>query len=463
MDQAKPSGSRRGRAPKRRLSSSPHRDDEDSADGSRENVGAAKPAEGNAGDSEESGTQRPSKLLKEDKQDEGKAQQSGQGKRSAFDRYDCIHTRPKDWDKKGACGIPTEIITNYFMLQLKMACRFRLHRVDFSPELENTKVCKALLRTRESDTGPYLFDGTMLFTTMKQLGDAENPMRLENVHFPNAPENSYVVTIKFVNEVGPLDPMVFQLYNILIRKCQANVGFDLLGRYYFDRQSMVPFSAHKIELWPGFLASMRQQETNAMLRVDLTFKALRTESVFEQMKEIRRSFPHEWKEKCEADIIGTTVMTRYNRKTYKISGIVWDQTPLSTFTVKAKKDFPASEVAYKTYFATKHQTQIQCEIQPMLKSSPSRQDIRRGNTTDIILVPELCFRTGLTQEMRENFGLMRQLANELHQPPAERLRKIKGFVSRLLQSGTVFVVDNMYVNNLSTEFLTNKICILGCD
>ena len=60
--------------------------------------------------------------------------------------------------------------------------------------------------------------------------------------------------------------------------------------------------------------------------------------------------------KAEKEIIGETVLTRYNNKNYRIDGIDWSASPLSVFT---KSD--GSQITYKSYY----QVRILVEIQMM--------------------------------------------------------------------------------------------------
>ncbi len=45
-------------------------------------------------------------------------------------------------------------------------------------------------------------------------------------------------------------------------------------------------------------------------------------------------------------LIGTVVLTRYNNKTYKIDDILWDKTPLDTFT----QGRGGAEISYVDYY-----------------------------------------------------------------------------------------------------------------
>lgn len=58
--------------------------------------------------------------------------------------------------------------------------------------------------------------------------------------------------------------------------------------------------------------------------------------------------------------------------------------------------------------------------QPLLVSNLKEKDIRGGQADKIILVPELCRATGLTEDMRTNFRTMKELSNYTRVGPASR-------------------------------------------
>lgn len=49
----------------------------------------------------------------------------------------------------------------------------------------------------------------------------------------------------------------------------------------------------------------------------------------------------------------------------------------------------------------------------------------------VILIPELCQLTGLTDRQRENFQLMRALADHTRIGPPDRIKKLQDFSSRM--------------------------------
>jgi len=74
-------------------------------------------------------------------------------------------------------------------------------------------------------------------------------------------------------------------------------------------------------------------------------------------------------------------------------------------------------MGYVKYYAQKYNKSIRDQKQPLLVSLPKIRDERSGESGPIYLVPELCFMTGLSEEQRANFQLMKALGDYTRQDP----------------------------------------------
>lgn len=120
------------------------------------------------------------------------------------------------------------------------------------------------------------------------------------------------------------------------------------------------------------------------------------------------------------------MVTRYNQKTYKIDRVDFAQSPATTF------DKNGTPTSYQEYYRTRYNESIGDMNQPLLIN----KDRRTGN--EVALIPELCQLTGLTDAMRADFRLMKDLAQILHTNADAKIKEIK---------------------NLMTHFKTNAKCV----
>ena len=78
------------------------------------------------------------------------------------------------------------------------------------------------------------------------------------------------------------------------------------------------------------------------------------------------------------------------------------------------------QISFVNYFKQQYGIEIREHNQPMLKSNPKERDRRRGLNNAALLVPELCVLTGLTEKMRENQRMMRELTKYNQQRPEQQ-------------------------------------------
>lgn len=93
-----------------------------------------------------------------------------------------------------------------------------------------------------------------------------------------------------------------------------------------------------------------------------------------------------------------------------------------------KKSFSKNAIAVPLQ---KYKLNIRDTRQPLLISRAKAREIRVGMPEIVCLIPELCRMTGLTDAQRQNFQLMRALADHTRVPPRARVEKLLRFCRRL--------------------------------
>lgn len=329
--------------------------------------------------------------------------------------------------KVGNKGAPFNAYTNAFKIQKRPNWNLVQHRVDFKPEEDNTRIKRGLLRQLDSALNcEYIFDGTMMFSTKRLDGQTfttQDPTT--NVKFQ--------ITIREVAEVQPTDFSYVQLLNILVRKVMEKLEMAQVGRDFFDPKAAVNLKDYKLDLWPGYVTSIRQHEGDMLLCSEMKMKIMRADSVLENMSAIMKANKSNFKSAIGRALIGMRVITKYNNKTYAIDDINWDLKPESTFFEKKSN----KDVSYAQYFKQRYNVDIKDKKQPMLISNPTAQQRRAGITTPISLVPELCNMTGLSDEQRADFKLMKAVMGASASAPPERIKALQRFSQRVVSVPTI--------------------------
>ncbi|KAF4530651.1 hypothetical protein B566_EDAN004890 [Ephemera danica] len=293
-----------------------------------------------------------------------------------------IHTRPAHMaNKQGNNGNVIDLQANYFKLGTVTNWIVNQFRVDFAPEIDHVGLRKGLVKDHKNTLGGYMFDGSVLYCCHRFATD---PLEL------------------FSTCKGETTPV------------QIKIRFVRIPQF-------------NLELWPGYLTSIRQHEQQIMMCAEVTHKIMRMETVLDLYREVQqRCRPDELTHAFKSAALGLVVLTDYNNRTYRIDDIDYEVTPKATF---AKKD--GTLISYYEYYRTRYNLSIKNPDQPLLVSKSKARELRAGAQETVYLVPELCRMTGLTDRMRENFQLMRALAEHTRVGPGIRMQKLMHFNNRL--------------------------------
>ena len=329
--------------------------------------------------------------------------------------------------KVGSKGAPFNAYTNAFKIQKRPNWNLVQHRVDFKPDEDVTKMRKTLVKLGEKELkGEYLFDGTMLFATRKLDGT------VLNVNDPSSGK-IFQISIREVGEVQPQDFAYIQLLNILVRKMMEKMQLAQVDRHYFDPKAAVNLTEYKLELWPGYITSIRQHEQDMLLGCEMKMKCMRMDSALDQIGTIIKANKANYKTAVGRALIGTRVITKYNNRTYCVDDIVWDKNPATTFPDRKT----GSAVSFIQYFKQRYNVEVKDLKQPLLMSNPTKQMKRAGIETPVMLIPELCNMTGLTDDQRADFKLMKAFTTASAPTPPERIKSLQRFAERVQGIDTI--------------------------
>ncbi|KAL6255908.1 hypothetical protein P5V15_013149 [Pogonomyrmex californicus] len=336
-------------------------------------------------------------------------------------REDIFVTRPSTLvTKKGTSGRPIMLQSNHFRIPTGPNWCLYKYRVDFEPEETRTFVRKGMLKLHKEKVGAYIFDGTVLYTSSRL------PDKMELVTTRQSDNVPIKIIICLVGSMSPDDWHYIIIFNIIMRKCLEHLKLQLVGRDYFDAKDKVSIYQYKLELWPGYITTIRQYENDILMSAEITHKVMRQESLLHILMEcFRHGYDHKT-EFCNR-VIGLMVLTDYNNHTYRIEDVDFDASPSSTFPMKS-----GQHISYQEYYKNKYRIDITNATQPMLVTRSKPKERNASNQGNLVyLVPELCRATGLTDDMRENFQLMKALATHTCISPSSRIDKLMRFNNRL--------------------------------
>ena len=175
----------------------------------------------------------------------------------------------------------------------------------------------------------------------------------------------------------------------------------------------------------GYVTSVAEFEGGVHLCCDILHRVLRTETPHDVLSEMGKHYKDNFKALAEKELLGQCVLTRYNNNLYRIDDIAWDKTPLSTFTLRN-----GQEMSFMEYYSKQYNLKISDTHQPLLVNKAKKH--RKDEKPNLIcLIPELCFMTGLTDKMRADFKVMKDIAAYTRVTPAQRNMGFKKFIQNL--------------------------------
>ncbi|KAL3877253.1 hypothetical protein ACJMK2_034986 [Sinanodonta woodiana] len=345
--------------------------------------------------------------------------ETGRSQRSHLDRMACDERRPVV-HRVGTDGKQMALSGNYIRIKCHNRGVFQYH-VDFSPEIDSKAMRFKMINEHRDIIGyTKAFDGSLLFLPIEL---PTNP----TIFISDRPTDGakISITVRLV-KVLPPDSCV-QLYNIIFRRIMSILEMVQVGRYFYNPKTPTSIPQHKLEVWPGYITSVQEHEGGLMLLADASHRVLRKESVLQIMHDIIQRNPQGFSDEVTRTVVGTVVLTRYNNKTYKVDDILWDKNPLQTFTSST-----GQEMTFKDYYKKSYNIDIFDENQPLLLHRPKKKQIqgvgKERKSEVICLIPELSFMTGLTDALRADFRVMKDLGTHTRVTPEQRVLVMGKFV-----------------------------------
>lgn len=346
--------------------------------------------------------------------------------------HDFTHTRPESLvTKQGNSGRPIPLKANFVKMQkvcdasnLSSVLIYQYH-VSFEPSVDSKSIRHRLLKEQDKSLGVIdpIFDGMILYLP-RQLRFS----KLLTKH-PNTGEEVQI-GLELTAELIPTDSQCTTFLNVTNRRVQELLGLVQIGRHFFDRSKSVAIPAHRMEVWPGYNTAIRRYEDSLLLNIDVVHKMLRQQSVLDFVASCLKEGGPRGKDMAAKELIGTSVLTRYNNKLYQVDDILWDKHPeTTTFDKKDGTTLNLCQYIQEQYAHTG--AEVNVTGQPLLLSRAKKRGLDGNANADILLIPELCYMTGLTEKMRADTRVMRDLATKTRIGPQQRVDSAEQLINRI--------------------------------
>eukprot|EP00404_Azadinium_spinosum_P005810 CAMPEP_0180441470 /NCGR_PEP_ID=MMETSP1036_2-20121128/13643_1 /TAXON_ID=632150 /ORGANISM="Azadinium spinosum, Strain 3D9" /LENGTH=781 /DNA_ID=CAMNT_0022447687 /DNA_START=176 /DNA_END=2521 /DNA_ORIENTATION=+ len=222
----------------------------------------------------------------------------------------------------------------------------------------------------------------------------------------------------------------------IIKKLSGVMLHCKVGRRYFNNFDANGGKA-QLTIYSGFWTAMHTLNDNGpQMQVDMMYRALHKKNIIEELHSSLDLDPlltydsevsTEWLRRC----VGTTVVTQYNNKVYRIKNVHFNMTPHSNFMMVSKETKKREQMNFMQFYKSYYAKAIECERQPMLEAYREEE-----SDMPIFLVPELCSLTGFSDDMRKDKNLMTEALKQSKVSPQERFNATTLLVSDMASKAT---------------------------
>lgn len=284
----------------------------------------------------------------------------------------------------------------------------------------------------EQKIGRHLVTGVTLYSCQ--------PSEDTYLHF--AEHSEYVIILELKNTNSSLDQMMIgENKQTLLRFLNTNLKQKLIksnfveigaNKKYYNSEwtKRVSTGDFAYLVYRGYKTAYDIYEGGLRLLVDYSTRIIHESSVWDDVNYYRRQKNMHDEEIIDNFIKGRSVWTSYgSQKSYKIDDVLTNQTILSKFPNPEYK-------SYQDYFLKKYKINLKDPKQFLLVHKSIIKDRDQfGNVTEkiniVILPSEIVRATGIPEEERGNYQVMKAFAEYTCLPPDLRFEKINDLVSTL--------------------------------
>lgn len=334
---------------------------------------------------------------------------------------------PQDLGPPRTTAESIELFTNYFEVMSKPNWLLHQYHVDFDPPIESKRLRIGLLKQHDHlFANNKAFDGQTLYSLTKL---EENITEIQSIK--QFDQQTVNIRIKHTNEITSNSDEAVRMFNIIFKRCLFRCNFKEFGkdRAYYDFSNLIELNKYHLKVAAGYKASMGIYGNKLLLCTELAHKLINQDTVWDVMEGYyRNNGPDSYKQMCINELVGQTIMTNYNKKTYRIDDIDWDQKPTDTFPKKN-----GERISFEQYYREQYNIRIRETRQPLLVSLPKKSDKNAGNDSPILLVPELCALTGtvLLKGFERDFQMKKELDGVTKLNPEVRYDRLRRFLDTI--------------------------------
>ncbi|XP_072490999.1 piwi-like protein 2 isoform X2 [Notamacropus eugenii] len=180
--------------------------------------------------------------------------------------------------KQGSKGTPQPLGLNLVKIHCQNEAVYQYH-VTFSPNVECKSMRFGMLKDHRTVTGDVTaFDGSILYLPIR----LQQAVELKSQRKTDGTEIS--IKIQMTKILEPSSDLCIPFYNVVFRRVMKLLDMKLVGRNFYDPASAMILQQHRLQIWPGYAASIRRTDGGLFLLADVSHKVIRNDSVLDVIK-----------------------------------------------------------------------------------------------------------------------------------------------------------------------------------
>lgn len=297
-----------------------------------------------------------------------------------------------------------------------------------------------MLSTLTAEIGFYILTGSTVF-------GAKVPSFEESITFPTT-YNGRSYTIKITlrrsfsisdiyHEDKKASAPAFKFFNILVKHVLRSMKLLEFGRSskYFNLEKSAAIPDTNLRIFHGYLTSFNHYESGFFLKIDVSHKIIRTETVLNYIDEIYSNTQNLSKEdkrrRVKDCLVGKTVLAMYgNYRYWRIDDIIFD-IDCDHFQFDDEKelhakapDQPPRKLTISQYYKDRYNMRVTKPRQPLIVHHQSRT----GKV--FYILPEFCVMTGIPEDITET--TRKKVTDLCIKQPHQRMSEIQTLVETML-------------------------------
>lgn len=329
-------------------------------------------------------------------------------------KYSC-----ENKDKVGNNGKRIPMKANMFQITVNPDAQIYMYSAVFSPEIFGRGLKDYLISQCNFDQFHY---------------------NLNCIFFPHKNEEEFTkvvkkrdgtevtITFKLKNQINPNSHEMNSMIGSLTKRCNEQMSMVPINRGLYLLENKVEIANYPYNVISGYNTAVLPHENELLMTINLSNKLMSSNNASAHMVSLMKQ--GNGKDFLLSQMIGRTVLTVYNNKTYRIDDIDFDLNPRSTFEQR-QPDGTKKMISYADYFEQNYKLKIKDLKQPLFISRPKKVDRRQGaeEPKNISLIPETCVVCGIEEKYKIDFNFKKAMDRAIIKDPAGRQRAVQKFMS----------------------------------